>query len=424
MAVDPRQVVGAFLTLSMFAMLANMIKKDHFDTMEVKLPGTSGVHLDVFPSVAEGRIETIHTANIVKGPWKQSNFLKPCWTNPGSKEGDQAKGFITFSLSHGPHYHVSQVADAVVVARYLGATLVIPDIKGTKTGNKRKFEEIYNVDKFMKSLNGVVKIVREAPNELRTVKPAPVKVPSQVTEDYISEHIEPIFRMKGNLRLKTFFPAVNMKIREKRSDMDSVRCLGMFGSLELKPEIQEVVDMMVQRLRTLSRSSNGNFIAVDLSIELLQQKSCQVSQNDNLAGRKRCYTPGEVGTFLRQIGFQSETVIYLTQSGWHESLSTLKEIFPKIYTKENIIPAEKKDKFLKSGSPGLERALDFHICSRSDVFVPAISGLFYANVAGQRIPYGKTQILVPNGSSTSTSATDYLSAFVSQKSHLAYSCFC
>ena len=38
MAMDPRQVIAAILTLSMFAMLGNMIKKDHFDTFQVSSP--------------------------------------------------------------------------------------------------------------------------------------------------------------------------------------------------------------------------------------------------------------------------------------------------------------------------------------------------------------------------------------------------
>lgn len=39
MAVDPRQVVAGFLTLSMFVMLGNMIKHDHFSPAnEVHLP--------------------------------------------------------------------------------------------------------------------------------------------------------------------------------------------------------------------------------------------------------------------------------------------------------------------------------------------------------------------------------------------------
>lgn len=37
MAVDPRQLLAGFLTISMFVMVGNMIKRDHFDTIEVLL---------------------------------------------------------------------------------------------------------------------------------------------------------------------------------------------------------------------------------------------------------------------------------------------------------------------------------------------------------------------------------------------------
>lgn len=36
-----------------------------------------------------------------------------------------------------PGYHSFQIADAVVVARQLRATLVIPDIRGSEPGDKR-----------------------------------------------------------------------------------------------------------------------------------------------------------------------------------------------------------------------------------------------------------------------------------------------
>ena len=35
MGVDLRQVVAGVLTLTMFVMLGNMIKRDHFDSVEV-----------------------------------------------------------------------------------------------------------------------------------------------------------------------------------------------------------------------------------------------------------------------------------------------------------------------------------------------------------------------------------------------------
>lgn len=87
------------------------------------------------------------------------------------------------------------------------------------------------------------------------------------------------------------------------------------------------------------------------------------------------------------------------------------------------MPMEKKQKFLGSDTSEYEKVIDFYVSAESDVFVPAISGLFYANVAGKRIGSGKTQILVPDDSA-STSAGNYLSRYVSKKNHMAYSCFC
>uniref|UniRef100_A0A0A9DZ67 O-fucosyltransferase family protein n=1 Tax=Arundo donax TaxID=35708 RepID=A0A0A9DZ67_ARUDO len=89
------------------------------------------------------------------------------------------------------------------------------------------------------------------------------------------------------------------------------------------------------------------------------------------------------------------------------------------------MPAEKKGKFLKSGNADLARALDLEICSQSDVFVPAIAGLFYGHVTGKRIALGRTQILVPAPRfSASAQASEFISTYISEKSHLAYSCYC
>lgn len=98
---------------------------------------------------------------------------------------------------------------------------------------------------------------------------------------------------------------------------------------------------------------------------------------------------------------------------------------PETQLQENIMPIDKKAKFLDSESSELEKVIDFYMCSESDVFVPAISGLFYANVAGKRIASGKTQILVPADIPGSSAVlTDFISHYVSKKNHFAYSCFC
>lgn len=90
------------------------------------------------------------------------------------------------------------------------------------------------------------------------------------------------------------------------------------------------------------------------------------------------------------------------------------------------MPADKKAKFLNANSPEFTKIIDFHICTQSDVFLPAVSGLFYTNVVGRRIASGNAQILVPTKTTVSSSSSPaaYISPYISRKSHSAYSCFC
>ncbi|XP_020232224.1 protein MANNAN SYNTHESIS-RELATED 1 isoform X1 [Cajanus cajan] len=410
MGVDLRQGVAGVLTLTMFVMLGNMIKRDHFDSLQEKLPGGSED-----ANFQSAQFDATHVRKNI-GIWKGDvDDLKPCWVKPSVDDVEQTEGFVTFALTNGPEYHISQIADAVIVARSLGATLVMPDIRGSQPGDKRNFEDIYDVDVFMKSIEGVVRVVKDLPAHILTRNIAAVKVPNRVTEDYIAEHVEPIYRTKGSIRLATYFPSINMRKAGKKGDTDSVACLAMFGSLELQPEMHEVVGSMVERLRTLSRNSDGQFIAVDLRVEMLDKKGCQGSDND---GEKSCYNAQEIAVFLRKIGFDKDTTVYVTESRWDSSLDSLKDLFPKTYTKEAIMPADKKREYLDSE---FEKVIDFYVSAESDVFVPAISGLFYANVVGKRIGSGKTRVLVP---ASSASASNFLSPYVSNKNHFAYSCYC
>lgn len=420
MGIDPRQIVAGVLTVTMFLMLGNMVKREHFDAPishhHVNHAGSTQAFedtKDLEKSFAVGVDGEEETAG-----------LKSCWSKPGFEEDEDSKGFVTFSLTNGPEYHVSQVTDAVVVARYLRATLVIPDIRGSQPGDWRNFGDIYDIERFVSSLEGVVKVVKSQPTELSSKNLAVLRIPNRVTDDYIAENIEPVFKSKGNVRLATYFPSVNMKKGkiEQEKERNSVGCLAMFGTLVLQPEVREVVDSMVDRLKTLSRKSDGQFVAVDVRLDMLDSKGCQ----GNSDGSKKCYGPQEIAMFLRKLGFDKNSAVYMTQSRWDSSLDAMKDLFPKTYTKEGIMPMEKKQKFLGSDASEYEKVIDFYVCSESDVFVPAISGLFYANVAGKRIGLGKTRILVPENipSDASVSLGSYVSNYVSKKNHMAYSCFC
>ncbi|KAI3828757.1 hypothetical protein L1987_02867 [Smallanthus sonchifolius] len=195
----------------------------------------------------------------------------------------------------------NQITDAVVVARYLKATLVIPDIRGSRP-------------------DGVVKVVKTQPTELSTKDLVVLRIPNRVIEDYIANNIEPVFKTKGNVRLATYFPSVNTKKTRvpENEERNSVGCLAMFGTLELQQEVREVVNSIVDRLKTLSHNSDSYFFAIDLRLDMLEQKGCQ--------GSKKCY--GLAG-FLKKLGFDKNSVVYLTQSRWDSNLDSLKGFFPE-----------------------------------------------------------------------------------------------
>ncbi|KAI3443395.1 hypothetical protein Pfo_000060 [Paulownia fortunei] len=417
MAVDLRQVMASFLTFSMFIMLGNMIKRDHIDPLLEPLSAISIVQYDVLKVSKPGMVKL---SEVNYGPWKEHDeAVRPCWKKPTFKGDEQSNGYIFFSLTHGPEFHASQIANAVVVARHLGATLALPDIRGTKLGEKRQFGEVYNVDKFMTSLNGVVRVDKNPPVELSNGRLPIVRVPDRVSEDYIASNIQPIFQSKRNLKIVTYINSSAQIMGKENQQSNAYQCLTMFESLKLQAELQELVDSMVGTLRSLSKKMSGRFVAIDLRVEMLGKQSCQESD----AVSKICYNAGEIGEFLKKIGFNTDTTIYLTQTGWHSSLNALRNVFPNTFTKDAIMPADEKAKFMDSESHEYEKFIDFYMCAQGDVFVPAFPSRFYAGVVGERIALGKTQIFLP-AKKKSDSATDYISPYIAKKGHLAHSCFC
>ncbi|CAI9766642.1 unnamed protein product [Fraxinus pennsylvanica] len=316
-------------------------------------------------------------------------------------------------------HHASQIANAVIVARHLGATLLLPDIRGNKLGEKRYFGEIYDVEKFVASLDGIVQVAKVKPAGISNMKVTDVRVPDRVSEDFITSTIKPIFRTKRNLRLATYFDVSSVEKSKETMHSNAYQCLASFGSLKLQSDLIELVDSMVGTLRSMSQKMGGRFVAIDLRFDMLGNKRC----HENVVSSKRCYNAEEIGEFLKKIGFHKETTIYLTQTGWHSRLDALRDIFPNTFTKDAIVPAYERAKFMGAEGREYERFIDFNICSQSDVFVPAYRSRFYASVTGNRIASGKTQIIVP-AEKTSEMANHYLSPYIAKKSHFAHSCFC
>ncbi|CAI9285487.1 unnamed protein product [Lactuca saligna] len=409
--MDVRQIMGAFLTFSMFMMLGNMIKRDHFDgDVLLDVPMVANVEQD-FVKMSKHSLLQLHN----KASKTNGQRQKLCWDNSLlEKVKEPSRGFVTFSLTNGPEYHVSQIANAVLVAKHLGATLVLPEIIGNQ-GEKRSFEEIYDVEKFMTSMNGLIQVERRKNPESSRQKSITIKVPYNANRNYIKTNIKPLFQTTPNVRVITYFPSSNVREGKVDKDMSPYSCWAMFEALHLKPELQHVVDSIVSRLR--GGEPKGEFMAIDFKSEKMGTSVCRGERNE---GTKSCYNIVEITQFLRKIGYEKNTTIYVTQPRSGRELDALKDSYTNIFTKEEIMEEAEKQKF----SSGLEREIiDFHLCSVSDVFVPAVSGLFYANVVGNRIATSNHEVLLPS-QIESTMARDHMSSYISKRSHPAYACFC
>ncbi|KAL8509631.1 hypothetical protein ACS0TY_016745 [Phlomoides rotata] len=408
MAADLRQVMAAFLTFSMFIMLGNMIKKDHIDPLlELPEAGSPNISYNSLKISKPGRLLKDVERNEVL--WTGSNeTLKPCWEIQEKQQSNN--GYIFFSLTHGPEYHASQVANAVAVARQLGAKIAIPDIRGTKVGDKiRQFEEIYDVDNFVASLHGLVQVDKNPPAEISKGRLTTLRVPYRPPMDYISSMIEPVFRIKRNVKLITYYTNSNRKEDESSNVYE---CVATFESLKLNSELQRVVDSMEATLRSMSEKTHGRFVAVDLKEGKLK-KRC-----------RSCYDAEEIAEFLKNVGFLNDTSLYLTHARWSTDLDGLRNQFPNTFTKDAIMGVDHKAKYMGSGNEEYEKIIDFYTCVKGDVFIPAMGSRFYSGVVGQRIAEGKTRVFLPAKNASIEATSDYVAPLIANKTHFAYSCFC
>lgn len=352
--------------------------------------------------------------------------LEPCWTEPSRKSNRKEWGYVLVRCSQGPHHHRFQIADAVIVARQLGATLVIPIVKEGLTELASNFDDLYTVKHFIATLEGVVRIMGRLPEDLRGLNHTSIQVPYRITKPYIDQNIRPIFEKSTVIVLDDFLPSMEDVEEEQDVEMEAIRCLIKYKALMFQSQIEKLGNRLNNRMKEAAQRAGGKYVAVDYRST---DTACEEERDVVHTKSKRCLSPRALGLLLQSHGFARETAIYLTQTRLDESFDPLLNLFPNVITKEYSMPFNEESQFLYSGRTQLELAIDFYICSHSDVLVPIHSNTFYTAVAGERIKLGLPHILVPSLVTRPKQATETtlllgVSQMVAAKTHPAYSCLC
>nr|XP_027099337.1 protein PECTIC ARABINOGALACTAN SYNTHESIS-RELATED-like [Coffea arabica] len=316
----------------------------------------------------------------------------------------------------------AQICNAVAVAKIMNATLILPVLKQDQIWkDQTKFEDIFDVDHFIDYLRDDVRIVRDIPgwftdkSELftsirRTVKNIPKYAPAQ----FYIDNVLPRIKEKKIMSLKPFVDRLGYD--NVPPEINRLRCRVNYHALKFLPEIEQMADQLVSRMKNRTASSNP-FMALHLRFEkgmvglsfcdfvgtraekalmaLYRLKEWPRRFKDGshlwalaLQKRKegRCpLEPGEVAVMLRAMGYPKETQIYVASGqvyGGQNRMAPLRNMFPNLVAKEELATKAELDGFRKHVTS--LAALDFLVCLKSDVFVMTHGGNFAKLIIGYR----------------------------------------
>ncbi|KAH6771783.1 O-fucosyltransferase family protein [Perilla frutescens var. hirtella] len=372
---------------------------------------------------------------------KYSNFYYGCSDRgphfaPAVRERF-SNGYLLIATSGGLNQQRTGITDAVVVARILNATLVVPELDHHSFWkDESDFANIFDVDWFISYLAKDVPIVKRVPEKvMRSMDKPPytMRVPRKSEPDYYVEQVLPILLRRRVVQLTKFDYRLANDLDE---DLQKLRCRVNYHALRFTKSLRNLGQKVVTRMRKMTK----RFIAVHLRFEpdMLAFSWCyygggdkeryelseirkrwetlpELSPDEERTRGKCPLTPHEVGLLLRALNFDNNTYLYVASGeiyGGEETLRPLKELFPNFYTKEMLASEE-----LKTLLPFSSRlaAIDYIVCDESDVFVTNNNGNMAKILAGRRRYMGHKRTIRPNAKR--------LSALFSARDRMGWSSF-
>ncbi|KAK8481172.1 hypothetical protein V6N13_021543 [Hibiscus sabdariffa] len=337
---------------------------------------------------------------------------------PDAISEKESNGYLLIAASGGLNQQRTGISDAVVVARILNATLVVPELDhNSYWKDDSDFVNIFDVDWFISYLAKDVTIVKRVPDKfMRSMEKPPytMRVPRKSPPEFYLDQVLPILKRRHVLQLTKFDYRLANSIDE---DLQKLRCRANFHALRFTKPIQELGQKLVMKMREKAT----RFIAVHLRLEpdMLAFSGCYFGGGDKERyelgeirkrwetlpeidavaewRRGKCpLTPHELGLMLRALGFENDTCIYVASGeiyGGEETLAPLRDLFPNFYTKEMLANEDLKP-FLPYSS--CLAAIDFIVCDESDVFVTNNKGNMAKILAGRRRYMGHKRTIRPN----------------------------
>ncbi|GAA0139878.1 hypothetical protein LIER_01339 [Lithospermum erythrorhizon] len=363
------------------------------------------------------------SADAITTIWKhsyKSGEWRPCIDKSSAFGLPESNGYIFIEANGGLNQQRTSICNAVAVAGYLNATLVIPHFHFHSIWrDPSKFGEIYDEDYFVKILKYDVRVVNTIPQNIMerfdfnmsNVYNFRIKAWSSIR--YYKDVVLPKLLEEKIIRISPF---ANRLSFDAPPVVQRLRCLANYEALRFSSPILTLGETLVSRMKERSSDNSGKYVSVHLRYEedMVAFSCCifdggEKEKLDMDAARERGWkgkftkpgrviqpgairlngkcplTPLEVGLMLRGMGFDKSTSIYLASGMIYDSernMEPLLEMFPLLQTKEMLASPEELAPFQNYSSR--MAAIDYTVCLHSEVFVTTQGGNFPHFLLGHR----------------------------------------
>ncbi|KAG6776764.1 hypothetical protein POTOM_016552 [Populus tomentosa] len=188
-------------------------------------------------------------------PFVPASAWRPCAVHRDWNPSEGNNGYILVTANGGMNQQRVAVCNAVVIARLLNSSLVIPRFMYSSVWRDvSQFSHIYQEEHFINYLTPDIRIVKELPKELQSQDLEAIG--STVTDVDVPKESEPSFYLKSILPILLKNRVVHFVGFGNRLAFDPIpfqlqrlRCRCNFHALQFVPKIQETGALLLQRLR-------------------------------------------------------------------------------------------------------------------------------------------------------------------------------
>ncbi|KAL5578757.1 hypothetical protein UlMin_011199 [Ulmus minor] len=188
-------------------------------------------------------------------PFIPASSWKPCADQRNWEPNEGKNGYILITANGGMNQQRVAVCNAVVIARLLNSTLVVPRfLYSSVWKDVSQFGDLYQEEHFINYLLPDIRIVKELPKELQSLNLEAIG--SVVTDEDIMKEAKPSFYLKKILPILLKNGIVHLFGFGNRLAFDPIplqlqrlRCRCNFHALQFVTKIQETGTLLLQRLR-------------------------------------------------------------------------------------------------------------------------------------------------------------------------------